>query len=353
VDKNKFTTDFLSMFKATQTKMKDYQKQFRARRNNVLKEAFEMPDATKVVESGIAMHGQKDLRDIDIVLRFDQDDLDKYDYLNDKPEFLNRCQSKEFCQNLLSWLALELRFLHVCDALPTHAQKTIEQTCEMGKVSALAAGGAGDDDDAKEGGAEEGDGGAPRSLTECVDIHNFLHWNVLDLDSIPFKEMGYGAAAATIEKKSFHAACILFFYSDNLTKKYPAVSNALHASWQYQFKNVMQAADLKRPPLDYDPEETNWCAATIDFMERQLTDDERVARGLPQRRASARNRTPTAAAARKLIEAQAAAESQAAVNAEDDNDLDDARLSHQFMRAYYFPGILCNHCKHNQHILHN
>jgi hypothetical protein len=161
--------------------------------------------------------------------------------------------------------------------------------------------------------------------------------------------MEFGDAAQTAAKKSFHAACILFFYSDHLTKKYSAVSNALHAAWKYQFKKVMQPDDLKRPPLIYEQEETNWCAATIDFLERQLTDDERVARGLPQRRASTRNKTAAPAAARKLIE--------------DDDDLDDARLSRQLMRAYHAPAFFWlplyayflhnQHIEHNQHILHN
>ena len=324
--------------------MKDYQKQYKARRSKILKEPFTMPDAPNIVESGIAVHGQKDLQDIDMHLKFDQDDIDKYDSLNVKPEFLNRCQSKEMCQNLLSWIALELRFLHICDVLPTHAQKTIDQTEDIIPASTLAAGGLGDDGDGQEE-EVDGDGGAPKSLTACEDIHNFLHWNVLELDGIAFEKMEFGDAAQTAAKKSFHAACILFFYSDHLTKKYSAVSNALHAAWKYQFKKVMQPDDLKRPPLIYDSEETNWCAATIDFLERQLTDDERVARSLPQRRASAR---AAPAAARRLLA------SPAAVNAEDDDDLDDARLSRQLMRAYYAPAILhILHNQHIQHILHN
>ena len=125
-----------------------------------------MPDAPNIVESGIAVHGQKDLQDIDMHLKFDRDDIEKYESLNVKAEFLNRCQSKEMCQNLFSWIALELHFLHICDVLPTHAQKTIDQTEDIIPASTLAAGASGDD-----GGGEEeevdGDGGAPKSLTVC------------------------------------------------------------------------------------------------------------------------------------------------------------------------------------------
>jgi len=176
--------------------MKDYQKQFKSRRSKILRDPFEMPEAPKVVESGMAVHGKKDLENIDIVLKFDQDDIQKYDELNSdaKAEFLNRCQSKEMCQNLLAWLALELRFLHVCEALATYPQKTIQQTDEIVGASALAAGGAGDDDDdddhANEGGGVEGGaggdgdgegegegdgGGVPKSVSPSANIHDFLH----------------------------------------------------------------------------------------------------------------------------------------------------------------------------------
>ena len=341
VDKNRFTTDFFSGYKAMQTKMKDYQQKYNARRANILKEPFEMPDAPKVVESGIVMHGKKELQNLEIDLRFDQDDIDKYDELNGsvKAEFLNRCQSKEMCQNLLAWISLEMRFLHVCDALPTHAKKTLQQTDAIRHASALATGRTGDDDDGAPednggggGGEDDGEGGGgdvggvPKSLQKSADIHNFLHWNIYNFD-IPFKEMGYdaagaagAAAAATTQKKSFHAACILFFYSDKLTQMHSEVSNALHAAWQLQFRKVMQADDLKRPPLDYSEEEKNWCMATIDFLESQLTEDERVSRGLPLRRASARAAKAAAASAARVVE------SPPARNDEDDDDLGDARL---------------------------
>jgi hypothetical protein len=348
VEKKKFTTDFMAQFKGIQPKLKEYQKQFKARRSKILKDPFEMPDAPKVVESGIAIHGKKELQTIDIALRFDENDIAKYDDLNEtiKPEFLNRCQSKEFCDNFLSWISLEMRFLHVCDALPTHAQKAIELTGTTGKASALSAGVEGDDEDGDvaggggEGGGdggvgEGGDGGLPKSLSRSADVHDFLYWNVLKLEGIPFQDMGYGAPADTMEARSFHAACILFFYNDKLTKVHPEVSNALHAAWQLQFKRVMKAEDLKRPPLDYSAEEQNWCSSTIEYFELHLTDDERLARELP-----ARQRTRSKAIA---CSARMPPPVQPPANDVDDDDeigRGAPRLSHQL-------------CKHNQYILHN
>ena len=315
--------------------MKDYQKQFKHRRAKVLKEPFEMPDAPKVVESGIAIHAKKELEDIEVDLKFDQDDIAKYDDLNSalRAEFLNRCQTKEFCQNLLSWIALEMRFLLVCDALPTYKQKALPPPDDTGHGSALALAAAGanhDDDDDSHGEAGGGDGrggvGVPKSLQLSADPLDFLHWDVLNLDSIPFKDMGIGAPDDTLEIKCFHAPCILFFFSDKLTQMHSEVSNALHAAWLHSYKKAMNAADLKRPPLDYSPEERNWCDATIDFMEGQLDENQRIARGLPTRRASTRTKVVVA---RPILSPQRPGAAEADV--EDDEDMGPTSRLHQFV----------------------
>ena len=331
-DKNKFTADFWNQFKGTQTKMKDYQKQFKHRRAKILKEPFEMPDAPKVVESGIAIHAKKELEDIEVDLKFDQDDIAKYDDLNSalRAEFLNRCQTKEFCQNLLSWIALEMRFLLVCDALPTYKQKALPPPDDSGNVSALASGGAGDDDDdeshGEAGGGVGGGGGVgvPKSRQRSSDPLDFLHWDVLNLDSIPFKDMGFGAPQDTLEIECFHAACILFFNSDKLTQMHPEVSNALHAAWLHSYKRAMNATDLRRPPLDYSPEKLNWCQATVDFMEGQLDENQRIARGLPTRRAASMR-----SAVRSILPQPPAPPAEAHVD--DDEDLGPTSRLHQFV----------------------
>ena len=317
--------------------MKEYQKQSRARRAKILKEPFEMPEAPKVVESGIAMHTKKQLEDIEVDLKFDHDDIAKYDDLNSalKAEFLTRCQSKEMCQNLLSWIALEMRFLLVCDALPTYKQKALPPPDDSGNVSALASGGAGDDDDdeshGEAGGGVGGGGGVgvPKSRQRSSDPLDFLHWDVLNLDSIPFKDMGFiGAPDDTFEVECFHAACILFFFSDKLTQMHPEVSNALHAAWLNQYKRAMNATDLRYPSLDYSPEQKNWCEATIDFMEGQLDEDQRIARGLPTcRAATLRNK---GAVARSILSPPPAPPAPAPADVDDD-DLGPTSRLHQFV----------------------
>ena len=319
--------------------MKEYQKQSRARRAKILKEPFEMPEAPKVVESGIAMHGKKQLEDIEVDLKFDHDDIAKYDDLNTalKAEFLTRCQSKEMCQNLLSWIALEMRFLLVCDALPTYKQKTLPPPDDTGHGSALALAAAGanhDDDDDSHGEAGGGDGGdgvgVPKSLQKSADPLDFLHWDVLNSDSIPFKDMGFGGPVKTFEIECFHAACILLFYSDKLTKMHPEVSNALHAAWLNQYKRAMNATDLRRPPLDYSPEKQNWCQATVDFMEGQLDENQRIARGLPTRRAASM-RSKGGAVRSILPQPPAPPAPPAEADGDDDEDLGPTSRLHQFV----------------------
>ena len=226
-----------------------------------------------------------------------------------------------------------MRFLLVCDALPTYKQKTLEPPDDSGNVSALASGGAGDDDDPEShgeaGGGVGGGGGVgvPKSRQRSSDPLDFLHWDALNLDSIPFKDMGFGAPDATLEIECFHAACILFFYSDKLTQMHSELSNALHAAWLHSYKIAMNAPDLKRVPLDYSPEEKNWCEATIDFMEGQLDENQRIARGLPTRRAaSTRNK---GAVARSILSQPPAPPAEAEVD--DDEDVGPTSRLHQFV----------------------
>ena len=61
VDKNKFTADFWTAFRSIQSKMKDYQKPFKTRLAKILQRPFEIADAPKVIEKGIAIHGKKEL----------------------------------------------------------------------------------------------------------------------------------------------------------------------------------------------------------------------------------------------------------------------------------------------------
>ena len=88
----------------------------------------------------------------------------------------------------------------------------------------------------------------------------------------------------------------------------------------------MNAADLKRPPLNYSPEKVNRCEATIDFMEGQLDENQRIARGLPTRRAaSMRNK----GAVRSILPQPPAPPAEADVD--DDEDLGPTSRLHQFV----------------------
>ena len=91
-------------------------------------------------------------------------------------------------------------------------------------------------------------------------------------------------------------------------------------------KKAMNAADLKRPPLDYSPEERNWCQATIDFMEGQLDENQRIRRGLPTRRTSSRTKVTVA---RPILSPQRPGAAEADV--EDDKDMGPTSRLHQFV----------------------
>jgi len=193
-------------------------------------------------------------------------------------------------------------------------------------------GGDGDGDGDGEGEGEGEGGGVPKSVAPSANIHDFLYWNVHGSD-IPFKEMGYCVTPKeTCELKSFHAACILFFFDNKLPQTYSDVNNALHAAWMLKFSEPMKADKLRMPPPDYTAEEKNWCIETVNFMEGRLTDDERAARGLPLRTISRPRRAP--------VLSKPTMQSDIDLD-ENDDDLINERLSHQFMLACYAPAF-CN-----------
>jgi hypothetical protein len=97
--------------------------------------------------------------------------------------------------------------------------------------------------------------------------------------SLSWNEMGYNADDLKSEK-SWFAACILFFYRDDLAQKFPQVSNALHAGWQTIFSKPMDAPSLATPPLDYDQDEMGWCVDTTKVLQGLLDEDGRDERCL-------------------------------------------------------------------------
>ena len=136
--------------------------------------------------------------------------------------FMVHCKTATALNQLRNLLALEYRFFELCNALPAHTASR--------KVLA----------------AQTPD--TPGVLDE------------------PTNEAG-----------SWCAACILFFHHSELPKKFPDVSNALHACWQTIYKKPIDAAALATQPHDYDDEEIAWCTTSTAHLKTLL--DEHIEQG--------------------------------------------------------------------------
>jgi hypothetical protein len=76
-----------------------------------------------------------------------------------RAEFMTTCKSKESCQNLLDLLALDHRYLTICDALPNHKKIPIpEAAAETVRTAGVLRDGEGHDDDSAPDSSEHGDG---------------------------------------------------------------------------------------------------------------------------------------------------------------------------------------------------
>ena len=282
-------------------KLIDYQKQWKARRGNILKAPFHVPDAKEHVEKDVYVIDKKALQEMVVNLQFNKKDLEHYDTLNSDATFLKEsCRTKALCNKLYDWLGYEMRFLVVCDAIAQYQSRPLEDAPPLpaGTAPAAAAGqnddgdGAGDDDDGAGGAGGDGVGGAGGAAGDKrPDPHHFMAWDLAEVLSVPWNEMRFTEISDSSECYSFWPACIVFFYITELPEKLPEVDGALHKLWQRTYSSPMKAEDLDSTPIAFNDEETAWCKKTIEALQRGLTAEQRAERGLPPVRQQRQART--------------------------------------------------------------
>ena len=143
----------------------------------------------------------------------------------------------------------------------------------------------------------------PPKAREPKDPHDFKgFWDPGDLEAIPWDDLSYDTDANFTAKRSFHAAAIFVFYSDELQANHPDFCNQVHAGWQAHFKRPMCAGDLDLMPTvgegAYSDDEVLWCKETIRYLRSRLDSQGLIDRGLPAAvRTSARSAGRARAAA--------------------------------------------------------
>ena len=133
-----------------------YHDKAKAQLQNHLKEPFQLADSPPLVQQGWYYAGKTQPEDAAIPYRFMQSELAAYRSLVDNRDFMTTCKSKGSCQRLLDLLALDHRYLTICDALSNHAKEPIREVVAAETISVLRDGRHHDDDS----GLEQGDGGA-------------------------------------------------------------------------------------------------------------------------------------------------------------------------------------------------
>ena len=266
--------------KTTKTSYGQYIDKAKARLANHLKEPFQLAGAPPHIISGWNVSGKKETEDKKFDLRFTQTDLDEYKSLTAKSkDFMTTCTNTDARENLLHLLALDIRYLIICDYLGTFPPTAIPPE-EVGNPAVLRDG---DQDDDNSGNENSGDrrptpptpGKAKRSQDD-----NFTSWLPNSPDSIGWSDLGFTDEDAS-DRKNFVPACAFFFYIPELASKYVEVNNALHMHWHRKFKGPMKADDFKAAPHGFDDAEADWLSETIETMISKLNDDQRAERGLP------------------------------------------------------------------------
>lgn len=264
-----------------------YIEKARARLQNHLKTPFQVAGVEPLTLTGWNLVGEKDPADVVIHYRFTQEELDEYKRLNDKSkEFMVTCSSKDGRQNLLSLLALDHRYLIICDQLPTHRKEPIQPGIESAATAALLRDGTDDDDrsvdDNNPADQANGRGATPPTPVTKDQSRDgdFRKWMPNRPHAIPWNDLGFSAPDAP-DRKNFLPACAFFFFIPELAARYVDVNNALHRHWLSKFKDPMKAADFDAGPLGFEDDEVEWLKANIELMVEKLSDDERAERGLP------------------------------------------------------------------------
>ena len=99
------------------------------RLQNQLKNPFHLPEKDPLTLNGWGLMNQKEPGEVQIFYQFTAEDLAAYKSLTDnRSEFMTTCKSRDACQKLLELLALDHRYLIICDALASHEPSQFQRS---------------------------------------------------------------------------------------------------------------------------------------------------------------------------------------------------------------------------------
>ena len=249
------------------------------RLQNHLKEPFQLPVQPLTLQGWFKI-GDREPGDIIVDHQFAPHELAHYKELTEnRAEFMNTCKTDRACQSLADLLALDHRYLTICDALASHDKQPFRETAPPAASSVLRDGNSDDDasgqgDDARKTPPTPPVAGKKRSQDD-----NFRTWLPTRPHSVAWNDLGFDDDEVP-DRKNFVPACAFFFFIPDLPVKYPDANNALHRHWLTKFKAPMKADDFLEAPQSFDEYETDWFNANVELMTERLKEDERAVRGL-------------------------------------------------------------------------
>ena len=144
---------------------------------------------------------------------------------------------------MLDILPLDIRYLLGCGYEWKAAEEATEDPSASGGLVGASSQAAPADPP-----ADPKDTDKSRSPSPALDPNDFVKWDLLAPESIPFDKIALHGDINLTTNRSYHAAAIVFFMDPARGLQWPEKKDSLHAGWMATFKHPMNFEELKRPP---------------------------------------------------------------------------------------------------------
>ena len=256
-----------------------FQKEYKNRIKHFLPRVGDHPAVTVqgvVLEWDTKQKNTNQGKDMQVPVDFPPVTVTAYKGFND--EYVPQSPIKQSeAELLLDILPLDVRYLLGCGYEWNAAEEATEDPSASGGLQAASS---------QAAPADPKETDKSRSPSPALDPNDFVKWDLLAPDSIPFDKIELHGDLTLTTNRSYHAAAIVFFMDPARGLQWPEKKDSLHAGWMATFKHPMNFEELKRPPCvgatAYTDEEQNWCAASLQYYVDGMDAACRAARGIPE-----------------------------------------------------------------------
>ena len=191
-------TDFWIGQKQRKEKLSKFGAAAKIRLQNHLKEPFQLPVQPLTLQGWFKI-GDREPCDIIVDHQFAPHELAHYKELTEnRAEFMNTCKTDRACQSLVDLLAMDHRYLTICDALASYDKQPCRETAPPAARSVLRDGNADEDASSQDDDASVED--IPRGETPPTPLvagrrrsqdENFRTWLPTRTHSVAWNDLGF------------------------------------------------------------------------------------------------------------------------------------------------------------------